>query len=1161
MEVRPAPAHSPTPPALPSPAPAGGFVTLDGEQFYRITAYDRLEPFLMTLASDTDLWMFVSSRGGLTAGRVKPDGALFPYVTDDELHDAHHHTGPRTLFRLAGADGTTTLWEPFADRAGEAQVERNLYKNVAGSRLLFEEIDHALGLAFRQEWAGCDEFGWVRTATLENLGGATRRLELLDGLLNVLPHGAPLALFQQTPNLVDAYKKSEIDPATGLGLFSLTAGITDRAEALESLRANVVWCCGLADSRRHLSRRSLDDFRRGRSAAVDTVLNGVRGNYLVGARLKLGPGATTRWRLVCDAGRDHVATAALRRMLREEPDLDARVAAALDRAGEELRRNVAAADGLQATGRPEAWAHHFANVLFNNMRGGIFLKNETAPAADFTAFVHARNRDVASRRSGLLAALPEAPSIRELRAAAAASGDPDLERLALEYLPLHFGRRHGDPSRPWNTFAIRARGRGGERTLGYEGNWRDIFQNWEALCISYPGFLPNVVAKFVNASTVDGFNPYRITHNGVDWETASPADPWSNIGYWGDHQVIYLLRLLELWHRHEPTAIGEALGEQIYVYVEVPYRIKPYAEILKNQRETITYDAELAERIGLRVAGIGADGKLLHGGDGAVRRANLFEKLLVPVLSKLSNLIPDAGIWMNTQRPEWNDANNALAGGGVSVVTLCHLRRFLAFLAERFAAAGEHELPVATEIAAWFDAIELVLGEAPPQPDAGLLDPRDRKLMLDRLGGAFDGYRRAVYADGLNGAVGLAPARAARLCRAALAWVDRSLAANRRDDGLFHGYNLLAISADGSRAEVGRLPVMLEGQVAALDSGALDPATSLAVIEQLFASDLYRPDRRSFLLYPERELPGFLARNLVPGDLAEAVPLLRESLAAGDDTLVARDADGAIRFAAGLHNERDLEAALYALAGRPGRAGAVACDREAVLALYERVFRHRSYTGRSGVMYGYEGLGCIYWHMVAKLLLATQAAATRAERENSPAAIRDGLAAAYFRIRAGLGPEKSVTEYGAFPTDPYSHTPAHGGAKQPGMTGQVKEEILARFGELGVHVSDGTASFRPRLLRDDEFLAQPTAFRYDDVEGRERTIALSAGQLAFTYCQVPIVYTRNDGPPRLRVAYADGSSTRDDGDRLSPATSAELFARSGRVELIEVGVSVPRPAR
>ena len=53
-------------------------------------------------------------------------------------------------------------------------------------------------------------------------------------------------------------------------------------------------------------------------------------------------------------------------------------------------------------------------------------------------------------------------------------------------------------------------------------------------------------------------------------------------------------------------------------------------------------------------------------------------KLLVLVLARLFNFIPEAGLWMNTQRPEWNDANNALVGPGVSMVTLCYLRRFLA---------------------------------------------------------------------------------------------------------------------------------------------------------------------------------------------------------------------------------------------------------------------------------------------------------------------------------------------------------------------------------------------------------------------------------------------------------------------------------------------------
>ena len=76
-----------------------------------------------------------------------------------------------------------------------------------------------------------------------------------------------------------------------------------------------------------------------------------------------------------------------------------------------------------------------------------------------------------------------------------------------------------------------------------------------------------------------------------------------------------------------------------------------------------------------KVQEVGADGRLLWC-DGNVYQVNLLEKLLVTVLSKLTNFVPGGGIWMNTQRPEWNDANNALVGTGVSMVTLCYVHRF-----------------------------------------------------------------------------------------------------------------------------------------------------------------------------------------------------------------------------------------------------------------------------------------------------------------------------------------------------------------------------------------------------------------------------------------------------------------------------------------------------
>jgi len=80
----------------------------------------------------------------------------------------------------------------------------------------------------------------------------------------------------------------------------------------------------------------------------------------------------------------------------------------------------------------------------------------------------------------------------------------------------------------------------------------------------------------------------------------------------GDHQIVYLLRFLETLPRHAPGALEALLDQEIYCYTEVPYRLKPYAEIVADPQSTIVYDTELAARIGERVTAIGADGKLVR---------------------------------------------------------------------------------------------------------------------------------------------------------------------------------------------------------------------------------------------------------------------------------------------------------------------------------------------------------------------------------------------------------------------------------------------------------------------------------------------------------------------------------------------------------------------
>lgn len=1130
----------------------GEFVDFDNERHYAIRNVDRMPPFFITVVSNVDHWLFASSTGGVTAGRVSPDTALFPYVTVDKIHESTLHTGPRTFLRVE-AEGRLHHWEPFNREQDEKfAVSRNLYKNVLGNRLCFEEINHDLELAFRYTWETSDTHGFVRRCELANWGRHERSVELLDGLQNILPAGTPRFAQTNSSNLVNAYKWTELDTDTGLGLFTLYSGITDRAEPCESLKANVAFCLGLDDPIILISSQQVETFRHGGAVRPEDHRRGIRGSFMVNQTLELAPGAARSWQIVADVEKSQAEVVELSRQLGHRPGLAASIDASVRRGSDELARIMSSCDAFQTTAEETVTEYHYANVLFNVLRGGYFPHQYEVVGRDFRETVRSFNSRVYERNATVLDGLPDKLAFRELLDAVREGNDRQLQRLCHEYLPITFGRRHGDPSRPWNHFSIRLKDRHGYPVLWYEGNWRDIFQNWEALAVSYPEFVENMIAKFVNASTMDGYNPYRITKGGIDWEVEDPDDPWSHIGYWGDHQIIYLLKLLEISSRFHPARLARLLHEPVFAYANVPYRIRPFDALLRDPKNTIDYDEGLAAEIERLEAEIGADARLVFDGDGEVRLVTLLEKLIVPLLAKLGNLVVDGGIWMNTQRPEWNDANNALVGQGLSMVTLYYLRRYVRFLQE-FLGGQDGPCQLSREVCAWLDETAAALGRLRAALHQGDIGAGRRLEALTELGQAASRYREAVYdKNGLSGSETRPMSQVQELLADALAVADRSIGNNRREDGLYHAYNLLEQDADGIRIDT--LYPMLEGQVAALSSGAIGPDEACHILESLFASDVYRPDQDSFMLYPDRRLPGFLEKNRIPEQEIERIPLLGRLLAGGNRRIVLKDADDCYRFSAEFANVGDLLAELDDLART--RGSEVEDAREPLGALFEKTFGHQFFTGRSGTMFGFEGLGCIYWHMVSKLLLAVQENFFSALDAGADEAALLRLASEYYRVRAGLGFNKTPAAYGAFPADPYSHTPRYGGARQPGMTGQVKEGILARFGELGVRVAEGCARFEPRLLRRREFADTPAALRYLDVDGKWSSVPVPEGGLAYTWCQVPVVYHLADEPASsLTVTYRDGTERSRETHGLSAEDSASLFRRDGRIHRLTVTVN------
>ena len=1111
----------------------GEFLLIDDEKYYKIKGYDNMLPFFISLASDSNHWMYISSTGGLTAGRKNPDTALFPYYTDDKISESAEITGSKTIFQVM-KNGNVCLWEPFSDRNnGLYTIERSIAKSTVGNKLIFSEKNLDLGLTFSYKWMNSDEFGWIKKSCLMNETIERVEVYVVDGLQNVLPSGIDRLTQNTFSTLVDGYKKTELVENCGLALFRMESILVDRAEPSESLRANTIWSCGLSNSTFLLSSGQLKAVRNGQKATPELEAKGVRGAFFVCADLVLAANSNKDWYFVAEVAQDIVAVNNLIDFIENTPNIPELLEADIQKGTENLKNIVAQADGIQQTADENGMARHFANTLFNTMRGGIYSEGYTLNASFFSKHIQHFNKKCWDKHQQFLLSVPEKVEYNQLMKLIDEQKDENLKRLFLEYLPLTFSRRHGDPSRPWNLFNINIKDENGEKLLSYQGNWRDIFQNWEALSLSYPEYINGIIAKFLNATTADGYNPYKVTNEGIEWEVIEPENPWSNIGYWGDHQIIYLLKLMEVSRNHHPEVLTSWLNKEMFAYANVPYRLKSYAEIVENPKNSIRFDDDLHKAIEQLEPTYGADAKLMLNPQGEVILVSFTEKLLATLLAKLSNFIPEAGIWMNTLRPEWNDANNALVGTGASMVTLYYMRRFVNFLKKLYSKSDAETFEISAEMHVFFEGVLSTFIDHDHALISGF-DDETRRKFTDELGLCGENYRNKIYKEISGNKESVSKTDLINFFELTLNYIDQSIAANKREDNMYHAYNLVKFT--DNKIQIRYLYEMLEGQVAVLSSGKLCPEESIKVLLALRNSSLYRADQNSYILYPNKKLPSFLEKNNIKAEVVAGNSLLSRLVSAGDKTIICADKKGGFHFNAGFNNAGFLNSALLKIQ-QSGIVEVSASDLQSVLDIYENIFDHQSFTGRSGTFYKYEGLGCIYWHMVSKLLLAVGENIRKAEYLQKSPMVLKTLRNYYHDIKDGIGAHKSPLAYGSFPFDPYSHTPTMAGVQQPGMTGQVKEDIMNRFFELGISITKGCINIKPALLNLNEFLKPGTDGAYPEIK--------------FSYCSIPFSYLL-DEKNGMEIYFSDGQTEKIDSYTLSQDLSRRIFERDEHILQISV---------
>ena len=136
-----------------------------------------------------------------------PISQFFHTILMTRLQSLTRSPEANRFFWIGSGEGSK-LWEPFSDRqSGIYNCSRHLYKSLYGNKVIFEEINHDIGLTYRYQWCSSHQFGFIRRSYLLNNTSSDIEVKLVDGIQNILPYGVTADTQNASSNLVDAYKK------------------------------------------------------------------------------------------------------------------------------------------------------------------------------------------------------------------------------------------------------------------------------------------------------------------------------------------------------------------------------------------------------------------------------------------------------------------------------------------------------------------------------------------------------------------------------------------------------------------------------------------------------------------------------------------------------------------------------------------------------------------------------------------------------------------------------------------------------------------------------------------------------------------------------------------------------------------------------------------
>ena len=167
-------------------------------------------------------------------------------------------------------------------------------------------------------------------------------------------------LFQNYSYLAQGYMRHERLSDHPMGIYTLNAPISDRAEPSEQLRVSYAACLGETPKALLLSARQIEAFRQGKSIENEHEIRGEFGAFLAEFEFELAPGEKKEWVFVSDTHLDHSAIVERKNALEDKEGLLEEVLSSVANEQQGLELRIAQADGLQLTQDKQ---HAFTTLL------------------------------------------------------------------------------------------------------------------------------------------------------------------------------------------------------------------------------------------------------------------------------------------------------------------------------------------------------------------------------------------------------------------------------------------------------------------------------------------------------------------------------------------------------------------------------------------------------------------------------------------------------------------------------------------------------------------------------------------------------------------------------------------------------------------------------